>query len=265
MRKLWEQEQALVLRAIAMHAHGHPHALIRMVTMQLQHASGRLAAELSKSSRDALSAGVTATAMYVRRMQPGQEITVDSDIRLRHIVEAARPRIEEMRRSTMASVGAQIEDQVQKAVTLAALAGENEAEFLFNRLRVVLEDQWWRIERAIVTETAFAFNLAARLSIPDLGTMQRWTEMIDNHGKPLDDKVADDSVELHAQVAPAGGMFVMPPNEKVPEQVGRMWRCPPNRPNDRAILTPWSQGWGVPAWIWDGHKRKWLERTKRTS
>jgi hypothetical protein len=97
--------------------------------------------------------------------------------------------------------------------------------------------------------------------------MRRWTEYVDDAtGRPLDARVANDSLVLHGQVCfqPEGatfegrstflvggtGGFTMPPDGRVNAKLwGRRYAHPPNRPNDRSRLVPWKPTWGVPAYM----------------
>lgn len=111
--------------------------------------------------------------------------------------------------------------------------------------------------------TAYAFNaahsdaiVAAQEELPDL--YERWTEYVDDRtGKPLDDRVANDSLVLHGQVVAKGGQFIMPPDSRVSAKVwNKRYDHPPNRPNDRAVLTPWRPHWrDVPAWEYRNGER----------
>jgi len=121
--------------------------------------------------------------------------------------------------------------------------------------------QRWRVERTARTETSYAFNQAQANGVGLLqkefpGLMQRWTEMVDDAtGMPLDAAVAWDSIAMHGQVTPPGGVFTMPSDPRVSaKMIGQQWNHPPNRPNDRAVLTPWHKGWGIPAWVWQGRR-----------
>ncbi len=85
--------------------------------------------------------------------------------------------------------------------------------------------------------------------------MMRWTEKVDDAtGRPLDKRVAGDSLVLHGQLAaPVGlALFIMPgwgTDKTSSAMAGDTWYHPPNRPYDRAILTPWFPGSGVPGWM----------------
>ena len=117
-----------------------------------------------------------------------------------------------------------------------------------------LDAQWWRVERTIRTETAYAHGAASRAAIRVLaednpGMMQRWTEYVDDlTGAPLDNRVGLDSLVLHGQIARPGELFTMPGDPRAGAMVGQQWEHPPNRPNDRAVLLPWMPRSGIPAY-----------------
>jgi len=130
------------------------------------------------------------------------------------------------------------------------------------QVRAALEGSWWQVERTIRTETSYAYNEAQAVAIGELarehrGILLRWTELVDDTtGEPLDMRVGKDSLVLHGQLAPPGGVFVMPPDKRAPVgMIGQSWNHPPNRPNDRAVLTPWHPSWNIPGWRWDGTQR----------
>jgi hypothetical protein len=119
--------------------------------------------------------------------------------------------------------------------------------------------EWWRSERIVRTESAWAYNAThvdaakdAVKTFPDL--MMRWSEQVsDVTLLPLDNRTGDDSRAMHGQLARPGGLFMMqtvpPPGLKVSlGLLGQSWDHPPNRPHDRATLTPWRPGWG---WAWE--------------
>lgn len=157
----------------------------------------------------------------------------------------------------------QIVQQAELAVDAALAAGETLEVFQL-RVETRAESHWWRTARISRTAITFAFN-DARVSavesvqVPELWL--RWTELVDDAtGQPLDDRVAADSLALHGQLARPGGLFTQPPAPNVPkEQWFLRWAHPPNRPNDRAVLTLWAAGHGVPAWVWEGGQRRVVE------
>lgn len=123
------------------------------------------------------------------------------------------------------------------------------------RVSAVMGSEWWRAERIVRTEVAWAYNAGqadsiadASKDIPDMG--MRWCEHVDDATlRPMDNRVAADSVALHGQVAFPGQKFTMPNNERVDARSwGEQYDFPPNRPNDRATLSPWRSHWGISGW-----------------
>lgn len=121
----------------------------------------------------------------------------------------------------------------------------------------------WQIDMAAATHAAAAYNGAQDDTLRDVSrTMpelrKRWTELIDDStGRPYDDRVAQDSFVLHGQIAAPDRLFVMPADPRVPAKLhGKAWPHPPNRPHDRAVLTPWRPDLNIPAWeMVNGSKR----------
>lgn len=100
--------------------------------------------------------------------------------------------------------------------------------------------------------------VAQAQAMPDL--RQRWCEHVaDDSGAPLDDRVGVDSLAMHGQVVPPGGLFTQPPEAPDGQEVSdslvlQTWPHPPNRPNDRAVVQAWRPHWKVPAWTWQGRR-----------
>ncbi len=143
-----------------------------------------------------------------------------------------------------------VNDAVKAAVARGASPGE-----VSELVQATIDAGWWRVERLLRTETAYAFNAVADASVTKLAEQhrdvrKRWTERVDDRtGRPLDNRVAADSLVLHGQIAKPGGVFTMPAAPGAPpKMVGLSWAFPPNRPNDRAVVLPWRPGWGIPGW-----------------
>jgi hypothetical protein len=119
----------------------------------------------------------------------------------------------------------------------------------------VADVEWWRAERIVRTELAYAYSATQRDGIAATGggLYMRWTELVDDvsHAK-LDPRVGADSVALHGQVALPGEVFRMPPGARgVDESLASgEWEHPPNRPNDRSCIMPWRPEWpeAPPGW-----------------
>lgn len=125
-----------------------------------------------------------------------------------------------------------------------------------------MEDMRWKVERVVRTEAARAFNSTQQTAIlllsEEFPTMRkRWTELVDEAtGRPMDSRVAKDSMVLHGQIADASRPIIMPQDSRAPtDMVGKSWQFPPNRPNDRAVLVPWMPGWPVSVYRVEGTSR----------
>jgi hypothetical protein len=161
-------------------------------------------------------------------------------------------------RSILRQWAVDVNTQVNEAVRLAVQRGARPSE-IGEVAQATIDASWWRVERLVRTETAYAFNAVADATVAKLATQypdvrKRWTERVDDRtGKPLDNRVAVDSLVLHGQLAKPGGLFTMPAVPLAPpKMVGRAWAFPPNRPNDRAVVLPWRPGWGIPGWVLRG-------------
>jgi hypothetical protein len=185
--------------------------------------------------------------------------------RLRGLVAGQTPSLLRVHATSMATFGTKIARRIETELASSLAQGEDHSQAI-DRVAKVGDLEWWRAERIVRTELSYSANASARAAIEEQaveleGDMwMRWSEHVSDDGMPLDDRVGVDSEAMHGQVAPPGGMFVQPPTNRTGEAVGdslvgREWACPPNRPNDRAVLVPWRAHWGVPGWQWSGGRR----------
>ena len=218
----------------------------------------RLAGELGDITRETQVEAIRGFAESVTKLEKrfrGAEIVlpIDEVSELTRLIGARRPQLDLMHQRALRAWGQDTFNTVHEQLSLSLAAGETASETI-ERIPEALAGEWYRGERIVRTEVSYAFGAssmdAARDSLtvlPDL--MLRWNEHCDDESNPLDDRVAADSIALHGQVAPPGGWFIMPDDPDVPESLkGKRWQYPPNRPNDRATLSPWREGWGVPGW-----------------
>lgn len=277
LKKLYDDavaEQEMKLRArvrgpkdtFTMHQH-------RFVLAQVKEGQARLAArmagELGDISREAQKEAVRGLVHDVARLEKEYtgatvELPLEEAARFRGIIDKRRTSLLRMHEGSMARYGARSVKAVEKELSISLMTGETQDDAI-TRVTAAVEGEWWQAERIVRTETAWAYNASHKDAIaeaaedfPDL--MMQWEEMVDEEGNPYDDRVALDSLAMHGQVAPPGGLFYMPPTtrrgEEVPESlVGGAWEFPPNRPNDRAVLSPWRQEWGIPGWQWKNGRR----------
>lgn len=217
-------------------------------------------ADITREAQLEATRGLSQSISRLERQFRGAEVVLPLEEAsvLQSLISARRPQLDEMHRKALSTWGQDAFEKVHRELSLSIAAGETGEEAIA-RVPQSLAAEWYRGERIVRTEVAFAYNatqadalVQAREVLPDL--MMRWTEHCDDSGEanPLDDRVGEDSIALHGQVTPPGGWFTMPDDapEVSESLVGRQWQFPPNRPNDRAVLAPWRPGWGVPAYQW---------------
>lgn len=176
------------------------------------------------------------------------------------VIDKRAPSLLRAHAESMARYGDAVVGSVQEQLALSLATGETTAQAI-DRVQPTIQGQWWQAERIVRTEYSYAFNAthadgiqAVSAEVDDL--YQQWIEHVDDSGRPLDDRVGEDSIVLHGQVVKAGGMFVMPPDPRVSKTMwNKRFAHPPNRPNDRAVLTAWRPGWGGLAWEWVAGRR----------
>jgi hypothetical protein len=187
------------------------------------------------------------------------------------VIDARRTSLLRAHRASVRTWGLEAIRGAEQQLSLSLLGAET-TDRAIARVADAVAGEWWRAERIVRTETAWAFSASTADGIealademPDL--WQRWSEHVDDAtGAPLDDRVAVDSLAMHGQITRPGGLFTMPSaapdGQPVPDAlVGRTWAYPPDRPNGREVLTPWRPNWGIPAWIWDGRRVPATTRT----
>lgn len=184
--------------------------------------------------------------------------------RLHGIVVGETSSLMKVHETSMARYGVHLIGRMEGELGAAIASGDSHAEAI-DRIQKVGDMEWWRAERIVRTELAYASSASQRAALHEqAGELEgdlwtRWNEHVSDTGAPLDDRVGVDSIAMHGQVAPPGGSFTQPPSTPTGEQVGESlvgetWEHPPNRPNDRSVLMPWRAHWGIPGWIWRGRR-----------
>lgn len=174
--------------------------------------------------------------------------------------------LDRLRADSARSLGQQLGDATWRGLR-ATFEAQTDPRHLIVLAGELMDQQAWRVERLVRTESSYAYNLAQAAALqayptdPEHLLWGRWSERVDDlTGRPLDKKVAEDSLVMHGQVTRPGGTFTMPNDPRAGRLAGRSWAHPPNRPNDRAVLVPWQRHWGVPGWILQGGRRIDLSR-----
>lgn len=220
-------------------------------------------AALESSTRTVLVEGFRSTSTMISKVT-GMSTPLDDPTVMSRLVAQHLPKLEKIRAHSAIEMSKDLRASV--SAKLRGIAAEDGARVsdLIAAAGETLDHNMWRVERLVRTETSYAMNLAQRAALMEIardsefkGLFQRWTERVsDLNGKRLDKKVGEDSLALHGQVAKPGGLFHMPSDAPVGNSLmGRSWEFPPNRPNDRAIITPWMRSWGVPGWLIQGGRR----------
>lgn len=241
---------------------GTVNTVLNFIMQAMPGFSRRVAEVLATANRDTSVEGVRSVSRFLNlvRQAPSPLDDVPTMARIATQRQAALQALQGRTADSIAKdLTRVISNRVKKATAMEWRVSE-----IISETGVGLDDEWWRIERTVKTETSSMFNEATMAAILLVsqddefsGMMSRWTEMIDDlTGRPLDNRVAPDSMALHGQVARPGGLFTMPSAARVPAaMIGKAWTHPPNRPNDRALLTPWMRDWKVPGWLYRGGTR----------
>lgn len=210
---------------------------------------------LGETTRQVVTEGYEATAALVGQIR-GATIPLDA-LHLRNKVISGRTaELARLRQASANHLAQDIHETLHNkliGITPRQTVGE-----LVSLANQYLDDEDWKVERLVRTETAFSYNASANDAIAELSTesgfhglYKRWTELIDDlTGMPADNKVAHDSRMMHGQITKPWGVFVQP--EDSGSLSGKTFEWPPNRPHDRAHLTPWEASYGIPGWEYHG-------------
>ena len=246
-------------------------AMVRQGQMQIAKSMGDvLAATTEETKADALRAAIKGFKQLEKKFTGiATALPVEEASRFAGVLGKNTSLIKKHSTHLMGKAGVKTIRKIEQELALSLMTGET-IRAAIDRVQDIAGNQWYQAERIVRTEQAWAFNATHAAAIADAtdelpDIMMRWTELVDDRtGKPLDDRVAKDSIAMHGQVAPPGGKFTMPNKTAVPVALwGKSWDHPPNRPNDRATLQPWRPHWGIPGWILKGGKRVSLAQNKR--
>jgi len=217
---------------------------------------------LFNANRGTTAEAIRSTSRFVSVVQQVAS-PIEDELTMARITFARREALKELQRRASEASAADLLSTLEKRIRRLPISDLKISEML-TEAGIALDDEWWRTERTVRTVTSSVYNAAQADAIAEIAQepafrkmKNRWTERIDDvTGQPFDDRVAPDSMVLHGQVTKPSGLFTMPPSPRVNVDMhGKSWSHPPNRPNDRAVLTPWMQGWKVPAWVWQGGSR----------
>lgn len=254
--------------------HSAIHRMQGTVSGHVRAMTDRIGTALASATRGTLEESLRGLGGFVERVN-GDAGSLNDDTVVRSLVAHRRTLIEAARKQAMTRLAREVELKIKRRLHDVANTEGARVRDMVAAVNDELENQWWQVERIVRTESAVAYNVAQADGIKELarsvrGLKMRWTELIDDAtGQPFDNRVAVDSFAMHGQVAAIGGQFTMPPglprgsavghgkkaSRGFQHMVGQSWAQPPNRPNDRAVLTPWLKAWGVPGWVFQNGRR----------
>lgn len=226
---------------------------------------------LAQSVQQQALKGLSEDVSRLHKFFTGADITlpIEEAARFKGIIDRRQTSLLQMNAGSVQRYGQAVVNKVQNQLAVSLVSAEP-TSVVMDKVADIIDGEWWQGERIVRTELAWAYNGALRDGIKESAQditdlYQRWEENCGDSGQPLDNRVAVDSIAMHGQVAKAGGLFVMPPvapfadakgETEVPKSlVGKAWEFPPNRPNDRSVLSPWMQSWGIPGWRYVGGRR----------
>lgn len=278
LRKVYEESQAEVaakLKRLVRSGKGNEFTAHqkRIVLAQLTHGqsvvSKRLVGELGDAARDTQRDTLRALSRNLGKLEHKFQGTapilpVEDVARFQGVIDKRATSLMRRHDSSMSRYGKRNVLAMEKELSKSLLQGESQHEAI-DRVVGVMDGQWWEGERIVRTELSWAANAtqvdgltSAREVVPDM--MMQWRELVSEDGEPFDDRVGEDSLALHGQVVVPGSMFTCPratpEGEDVPEALAmEEIAFPPNRPNDRATISPWRRGWEIPGWRFAGGRR----------
>lgn len=250
-------------------AHQQRLAMVQIVDAQSDLAA-QMAAELGDAARDTSVDTLRQLGEDLTRLQraygdPRQVLPIEEAARFWGVIDGRKTSLLRQHAASMSEYGADLVGTMEEQIGLGRATGQNTSQII-DRVLGVADMEWWKGERIVRTELSWAANAThsdglgeCKEALPDL--KQRWLEHCTDGSPPIpmDDRVGDDSIAMHGQVVEPGSFFVMPPESPMGKPVsrslvGKTWSFPPNRPNDRATLSPWRPDWGIPAWEWRGRR-----------
>ncbi len=226
---------------------------------------------LSKQAQVDSLRGLASSIHELDSVYTGAEVPlpIDEAARFWGVIDKRRTSLMKAHEASMSAYGDRLVGKMEEQLALSLIQGETMPKMVA-RVQEVAANEWWQAERIVRTECAWASNATQVDGIEEVAREVddmyiRWAEYVDDTFEPLDDRVGVDSIAMHGQVVRPGGLFIMPATtedgQDVPDAlIGRGWNFPPDRPNDRAVVSAWRPNWGGVAWLYDNGMRDFLSR-----
>lgn len=142
--------------------------------------------------------------------------------------------------SSMETYSQSLRDKIQRELSLAVLMGATSLQAV-NRIDDVMRSEEWRVARIVRTELHNFYNhskLETMEQVKDSSIPDLKKALI----HPMDARTGDDSKKL-AEINPV--VEIGKPFKYTWKGEVRVFLSPPDRPNDRAILVPYTKEWDV--------------------
>jgi hypothetical protein len=141
--------------------------------------------------------------------------------------------------------GAQTITQVKDAMAESLIQGET-VDGVVTRIAAsggVFDGQRWRADRIARTELAYSYGVTSQATMETMRDRDM-PELMKRLVATFDSRTGEDSEELDGQTVPVDEPFVWERETKHGTEVVE-YMAPPNRPNDREVVIPWSEAWGA--------------------
>lgn len=216
------------------------------VTFVAQTTGRELGKHLREASQNAVRLGAEQALREIARMdqlkKTGHPAVNEDGIR-RNLEASIKQDIARRQQRAAASSVLSMATRLENHLTSAVLGN---APFRETVQRIagkqgLLEQERWKAERILNTETSYAHNSTKQETltrVEEASGVLLFKRLIET----IDDRTGDDSFIIHGQVVRAGFPFSWK------HRVGGSWvtdtyMFPPNRPLDRAVVIPWRQEW----------------------
>ncbi len=254
---------------------------LRMVLAQLRagqiYIDSELLGELSTASRDAQIESLNTLIRSYSKLETkfsghAPVLPIEEVSRFNGVIDKSRPTLLRQHRTSLQRYGTSMIGRFEEEMSVSMASGET-LDGAIGRIHKTYKGEFWQAERIGRTEVSYAVNKShadgiKEIAKEDPAVYQQWVEFCGPDGKPLDPRVAVDSIAMNGQLALPGGDFTMPAdapwpdakgNTKVDDSlVGKSWKVAPCRPNGRETVQVWKKEWGAPGWLYQGGKRHWL-------
>lgn len=166
---------------------------------------------------------------------------------LRRIYRDTEPSLLLRHAKSMALYGRPVVEAIHKQMALSLAQGETVDQTVERVAGTsgIFARERYRAERIVRTEGSYAFHATKLVSMQTLAT--EVPDMRKSMVSTFDARTGKDSDEQNQQVRKVGEPFEYHVLDDKGNRTGKVihYQAPPNRPNDRAVMIPWREGWAT--------------------